>query len=109
MTALDAFRDGLRAQDAIILAQRDPASPVDVLGRPVTPCCGALDLGDGDHGGRPFHCCHQYEIWRDEAAVRDVTDYDGEHVGVSGEAHRLSNGPEPVAYSNRSGPLLSRE
>jgi hypothetical protein len=70
MTALEAFRDGLRAQDAIIAAQRDPASTTDVLGRPVTPCCGALDTGDSDHGGRPFHCCHQYELWRegDDAA-----------------------------------------
>jgi len=47
---LELFQAALVTQRAILDEQRD------ALGRPVMPCCGALDLGDSRHGGRPAQC-----------------------------------------------------
>ena len=49
----------MTARQATTRAER----PRDALGRPLMPCCGALDLRDSDHGGRPFQCPCEYRAF----------------------------------------------
>lgn len=62
MTAAQAIAEALERQEAIIREQRVPGRPVDALGRAVTECCGALDLGTSDEGGRPYQCLCQHQL-----------------------------------------------
>jgi len=69
VTPAETFQQALELQDAIVAEQTPPGAAVDALGRPVLPCCGALDLGDSRHGGRPFQCLCQLELFREDAAA----------------------------------------
>lgn len=61
----DLFTQALWAQEGIITDQQVPERRVDALGRPRTACCGALDLGPSDAGGRPFQCVCEHRAFRE--------------------------------------------